>query len=104
MKKINNFIGNAPKISGNGSIEYELWVDSSGSLYVRIVDNNFDTSTPGTFNSTLFQVSKYVSHRCSSSEMIVSEGYDINLNDMVPVSDKNTSAFLKAILRHLIPC
>ena len=104
MIKINNFIGRAPKICGDGNIEYELWVDSSGSLYVRIVDNIISTSTSETFNFILFQVSKYVSHRCSSSAMTVSQGYDINSKTTVPVNDNNTSAFLKAILRHLIPC
>ncbi|WP_342040302.1 hypothetical protein [Aeromonas caviae] len=104
MIKIDNFIGSAPKIGGDGYIEYELWVDCSGLLYVRIVDNIISTSTPGTFNSILFQVSKYVSHRCASSAMTVSQGYDMNSNTTVPVNDNNTSAFLKAILRHLIPC
>ncbi len=104
MIKIKNFTGHAPKISGDGEIEYALWVDSTGSLYVQIVGNNIITPTPGTFDSTLFQVSRYISQRCSSGAMSVSEGYDINSKKMVTIDNCNSSAFLKAILRHLIPC
>ncbi|WP_199878448.1 hypothetical protein [Aeromonas salmonicida] len=50
MKKIEGFQGKAPKIKGDGNIEYYLWIDDLGALYVQMFENNINTTTPGTLS------------------------------------------------------
>ncbi|ELM3717329.1 hypothetical protein RYR53_000317 [Aeromonas hydrophila] len=104
MKKIENFQGKAPKIKDGGHIQYHLWIDDSGALYVQMFENDIDTPTPGTFDALLFPVSQYMNSRCSEGKMSVSQGYNISTCAFQNINNNNTSAFLKAVLRHLLPC
>jgi hypothetical protein len=104
MKKIANFQGKAPKIKGTGNIEYYLWIDDSGMLYVQMFENDISTTTPGTFDSLLFPVAQYITSRCLDDQMSVPNGYNISTGAVELIQNQNTSAFLKAVLRHLLPC
>ncbi|MGL6348926.1 MAG: hypothetical protein ACRC2U_03560, partial [Aeromonas sp.] len=104
MNKIDDFQGKAPKIKGDGNIEYYLWIDNVGELYVQMFENNINTTTPGTFDSLLFPVAQYITSRCLDDKMPVFNGYNISTGKDECIQNKNTSAFLKAVLRHLLPC
>ncbi|ENA1892780.1 hypothetical protein ABF602_001658 [Aeromonas salmonicida] len=104
MKKIEGFQGKAPKIKGDGNIEYYLWIDDLGALYVQMFEKHINTTTPGTFDSLLFPVAQYIINRCSDDKMSVSQGYHISTGEVECIQNNNTSAFLKAVLRHLLPC
>lgn len=99
MKKIDPFLGVTPKLEGQGDIKYCLWVDSKGALYVQIVEN----SSSGTFSKCLFSVSKYLFLRNCTDKLSSLEGFDISTNKVIPVEGNNNGAFLKAILRNLLP-
>jgi hypothetical protein len=97
MKKVstNNLV--AKKISGQGEIEYSLWVDGEGWLYIKIESVN-----GGTFSDMLFSISRYALARNAKNEIADIEGYDIKTGSMVRSRNNNDSAFLKAVLKNLI--
>jgi len=98
MKKIVSYIGVAPKLSGIGSIEYCLWIDEQGRLYVQFVKNE----ASGTFSNFAFSVSKYESLRDSEKPLNQLEGHDVESGVCKMTDDNNNGAFLKAALRHLL--
>jgi len=99
MKKISDFVGCALKLNGDGDIQYCLWVDSNGGLYVQLELNE----KAGTFSDLLFSVSKYHAIRNSDTSLGKPEGYDIEAKAFRNSRNENDSAFLKAALRHLLP-
>jgi hypothetical protein len=99
MKQIGSYVGAAKKIKGQGSIEYKLWVDCSGNLYVQIVSNDLN----GTFTSHGIPVSKYASLRNSERSIGQIEVFDLQSGAHTEVRDNNNGAFLKAVLRALLP-
>lgn len=103
MKQIANYFANAEKISGNGTIRYCLWVDDAGKLYVQFAENEVNAASPGTFTSLLFSVTEYASIRDSNSNIGNLIGLDASDGTRMTASDNNNGAFLKAVLRHLLP-
>jgi hypothetical protein len=99
MKKIGTETFAASKLSETGSVEYCLWVDSVGSLYFQIIGNE----ASGTFSNYLFSVSKYQSERASTKALGNLDAYNIELKKHEIVKDNNNGAFLKAVLRNLLP-
>ncbi|WP_126526347.1 hypothetical protein [Stutzerimonas stutzeri] len=99
MKKIENCVISAPKLSKTGSIKYCLWVDEKGNLYVQMIENE----ESGTFSNHLFPVSKYQSERRSTKALGSLEAFNIGNNTFEKVDDNNNGAFLKAVLIHLLP-
>jgi len=99
MKKIGTETHTAPKLSGTGDIEYFLWIDAVGGVYIQIVGND----ASGTFSNYLFSVSKYQSERTSAKALGNLEAYNIERKESEIVEDNNNSAFLKAILRNILP-
>jgi len=99
MKKIDAFVGVAPKLVGDGNIQYFLWVDKQGKLYVQLEHND----KSGTFSKLLFSVSMYESMRKRSSSLGDMQGYDIESKTYKISQDNNNGAFLKAVLCHLLP-
>ena len=99
MKRIENCVISAPKLSKTGSIKYCLWVDEIGSLYVQMIENE----DSGTFSNHLFSVSKYQSERRSTKALGSLEAFNIGNNTFEKVDDNNNGAFLKAVLIHLLP-
>lgn len=99
MKKIENFVILAPKLNSAGSIKYCLWVDETGNLYVQMIENEGS----GTFSNHLFSVSKYQSKRRNAKALGSLEAFNIENNTVENVNDNNNGAFLKAVLRHLLP-
>ncbi|SEG24434.1 hypothetical protein [Nitrosomonas ureae] len=89
----------APKIEGQGHIRYRLWVDEKGNLYVQF-ENNAES---GTFSNLLFSVSKYESERNSDKALRNLKGYDSISKSFKFSGNNNDGAFLKAVLRHLLP-
>jgi hypothetical protein len=103
MKQLENFIGNATKIKGSGPIEYELWFDGNGTSYVRIVGNEIVTNEPGTFSKLLFSVNEYSHLRNSNSDINPVCGYDLSTRTTIQSKNNDDGAFLKAVLRDLLP-
>lgn len=99
MKKIGTETFAASKVSETGNIEYCLWVDGVGSLYFQIIGNE----ASGTFSNYLFSVSKYQSERASTKELGSLDAYNIETKKHEIVKDNNNGAFLKAVLRNLLP-
>ena len=99
MKKITFFTSVTSKISLNGDLQYSLWVDKNGSLYIQL-EKNEDS---GTFSNLLFSVSEYGSKRKIQHALGDLRGYDIESQSFVVRKDNNNSAFLKAALRDLLP-
>ncbi|MDX5979348.1 hypothetical protein ACSTAY_07420 [Vreelandella alkaliphila] len=104
MNKVEQFEGKAPKMQGEGAIHYFLWTDDKGALYVQMFENDVDTKSPGTLNQYLFPIAQYIDKRCKDSQLKVTEGLLVDNGDLGKVENNNTSAFLKAVLRHLFPC
>jgi hypothetical protein len=102
MRKIENFTATAPKLS-SGNLEYCLWVDDQGALYVQIIKNLTETVSPGSHSKLLFKVSTYFDLRFSDAALDDLQG--INPSDYSVTIDGNNDAgaFVKAILRHLFP-
>ena len=98
MNKIENFRAVADKVSAKGRVEYELWVDDGGLLYVQLVGNN----ASGTFSGHAFSVSDYAHLRNSSAALGKMAAKSTENGHTLQVEDKNNGAFLKAALRHLI--
>lgn len=99
MKQIQSAIEEAPKIEGGGKLKYRLWVNGEGNLYVQIEDN----AAAGTFSELLFSVSTYASLRNRNESIGQPSGYDIASGQQRVSANTNDSAFLKAVLRHLLP-
>ena len=99
MKKIGTETHTAPKLSGTGDIKYILWIDAIGGVYIQIVDND----ASGTFSKYLFSVSKYQAERATSKALGNLEAYNIERQEAEIVEDNNNGAFLKAILRNILP-
>ena len=99
MKQIGKETHTALKLSGTGDIKYILWIDAIGDVYIQIVDND----ASGTFSKYLFSVSKYQAQRASSTALGNLEAYNIESQETEIVEDNNNGAFLKAILRSLLP-
>lgn len=104
MNKVEQFEGEAPKIKGRGSIRYHLWTNDRGALYVQLSSNEIDTTSPGTLDQYLFPVAQYIDSRCEESQLNVTEGLRFESGSLEKIENNNTSAFLKAVLRHLFPC
>lgn len=99
MKKIESYSCIAPKISGTGNIEYCLWVDTEGNLYVQIIGNE----AAGTFSKYLFSVSQYQGKRKNSKSLGNLTAFNVESGKIEPVADNNNDAFIKAILNNLLP-
>lgn len=99
FKKIDAYVGEAHKINGKGTIEFTLWVDSSGSFYIQMISNELS----GTFTTHVIPVKKYASLRNSESAIGSIEVVDLINGERIKVQDNNNGAFLKAVLRDIIP-
>lgn len=100
MKKIENHIGSAQKLSCTGNINYCLWVDETGDLYVQMTENDGES---GTFSKNLFSVSKYHHIRTSDDDIRDLESFNYEKQITETVNNKNNKGFLKAVLMHLLP-
>lgn len=99
MKKIEGFIATASKIK-SGKIEYCLWTDVNGALYVQILRNIIRTSKPGTHSNLLFRVTDYLNVETSPTQML---GFNPETYGKEYSKDNNDFAFLKAVIKHLLP-
>ncbi|MEI7590527.1 MAG: hypothetical protein WCJ49_04380 [Deltaproteobacteria bacterium] len=99
MKQIQSAVAEAQKIEGSGKLKYRIWVDGEGDLYVQIEDN----AAAGTFSEMLFSVSKYATVRKNTASIGQPVGYDLTNREQRVSANKNDGAFLKAVLRHLLP-
>lgn len=98
MQQIHIINNEAPKLEGTGKLKYQLWADSSGSLYVQIEEN----VAAGTFSPLLFPVVKYALERGSVKAIGQPVGIDLVKKTERVSSNSNDGAFLKAVLRHLL--
>lgn len=97
MKQIHITNNEAPKLGGTGTLKYQLWVDASGSLYVKISEN----SDGGTFSPWRFPVAKYASGRNSTGSLGQLVGLDAE-GKKQDGKNSNDDAFFKAVLVHLL--
>ena len=101
MKKVPDFCGKAKKISGEGLLHYELYLDERYDLYVKIIKNDTDTDSAGTFNKWYFSVKDYAVDRDSSGDIKNLSGID-RYGKTEEVKNSNIDGFLKAVLCHLL--
>ena len=99
MRKIDGFVGIAPKIK-SGEVEYCLWSDSGGALYIQITKNITKTDHPGTHSSLLFRISDYLSPATISTNM---DGFNPKTFAKETSKNKDDAGFVKAILKHFFP-
>ena len=97
MKKIEGFAAIAPKIK-SGEVEYCLWTDNDGALYVQIIRNIVDATKAGTHSNLLFRVSEYLGREESFQKM---HGYNPVTFVEETSKDNNDAGFVKAILKQL---
>jgi hypothetical protein len=102
LNKIENFSAIASKLK-TGSLEYCLWTDANGALYVQIVRNRTNTQKPGTHSKLLFRVSAYLNDRYLENELPVIRGINPETFREETSENNDDSGFIKAILRHLLP-
>lgn len=104
MKKIEGFTGKAQKANGEGEIEYCLWADTDGALFVQMVDNLIETRSPGSHSTVLFGVAEHLDIRFATK--IIDK---MNCRESVPpfnkttVTGTNNFRFLREILKQLVP-
>lgn len=102
FKKIEDFIAIAPKLKA-GSLEYCLWTDDDGAFYVQIIRNLIKTEVPGTHSKLLFRISDYLNDRNSENALQGIRGINPETLSAEASENNDDSAFVKAILRHLLP-
>ena len=99
ITELKSFKAKAPKVGGIGYVEYCLWVDSKGRLYVEILENE----ERGTFTDLVYPVAKYAEFSNSPYAIKISDAFSVkNMKETKSVNN-NDAGFLKAILLHLLP-
>lgn len=88
LRKLNMPPLQAPKVKGGGVIEYELLVDASMSLWVRMLDN----SKEGSFSTQPIALTGIASAELATAQKGGLEGL---------TGDNNNKAFLRAVVEHL---
>ncbi|PSU69819.1 hypothetical protein C9J22_13150 [Photobacterium phosphoreum] len=96
MKRFNDVTYRADKLSNSGVIEYSLWIDKFGELYIQLMRNDFKTESPGTFSDCFFSINANSNKKLSRDNIC---GVDVNLNKKV-IGNVNTSFFLQAAINH----
>ena len=99
MKPIPTTVLKAPKLEGVGKIEYLLWVDPDGGLYVQLADN----AAAGTFGHLLYSVSEYAGARKLTASFGKLTGYDSRTAEKRVSDNSNDAGFFKAVLCDLLP-
>jgi len=102
MKRIENYIFSAPKLR-EGSLEYALWIDENGALFIQILRNIIETTKPGTHTKLLLRVSDYLDERHTKGNYSSILGINPETFEKEIETDSNNGRFIKAILRHLFP-
>lgn len=95
--EIEDYIGAATKLEGNGKIMYKLLINEKHELHIQFVENEED----GTFSDIVFSVAMYAPERHSRHVLKELEGYDPSTGKLVRRRDNNNGGFLKAVLKHL---
>lgn len=98
MKKITQEPRVAQKVSGDGEIEYDLWVNRKGELFIQVVGNDYS----GDFSDCAFSVVDYEELRDSIAKLGTLEGRTIEDDTKIILKNTNNGGFLKAALRDLL--
>ncbi|MCD9481806.1 hypothetical protein GLP25_01210 [Photobacterium phosphoreum] len=96
MKRLDDNTYKAKKVSGNGFIDYYLWVSRFGEHYIQLHFNDFDTKSPGTFPECFFKITDH-SNKSLSLDNIC--GVDKKLVKQT-IRNVNTPTFLQAAINH----
>ncbi|WP_318473457.1 hypothetical protein [Photobacterium leiognathi] len=96
MKRFNNNTYKAKKVSGNGFIDYYLWVSPSDELYIQLHLNDFDTKSPGTFPDCFFSIAEHSNRSLSLNNIHGVNSRLVKQN----IRNVNTPAFLYAAIKH----
>ena len=102
MKRIENYIFSAPKLR-KGSLEYALWIDENGALFIQILRNLIETTEPGKHTKLLLRVSDYFDERHNDGDYPSILGINPETFQNEKETNRNNSGFINAILRHLFP-
>ncbi|MDO4795935.1 MAG: hypothetical protein Q4A28_08375 [Brachymonas sp.] len=87
------------KIGGFGSLKYNLFIDENGATFVQITHN----SESGEFPELLFPVSKYAFNAKNNIKISQTRGYKQSTNRWHESENTNTDAFLRAVIKNLLP-
>ena len=99
MKQIEGYHGHTRNVSETEWIDYSLWVDTHGKLYIRL-DHNTGT---GSYSNALYPVSDYADRRHGDEEIKDLRGYKQDGNKLFGRPYPCDPGFFKAALRHLLP-
>lgn len=99
MKKIDGFTGVADKLQSSGQLDYYLWVNDKGELYVEIKNSD----EKGTVSSCVFSVAEYAIESKNKPKINNLIGVNPYTDELVPSSNFNDCGFLKAVLCDLLP-
>ena len=102
LQKIANFTAVASKLT-SGELEYCLWTDHDGALYVQILRNLTNTKHPGTHSKLLFKVSDYLNLQSTANLSRGVPGIDAETFKEDQSQNKDDPGFIKAILKQLFP-
>ncbi len=98
MNRIGEYRAVAKKVSGLGSVSYDLWVDGAGDLFIQIVGNE----RSGTYTNHAFSVREYGPVRDEERALGSMNARSIKSGELIVVEGNNNGAFLKAALQHLM--
>ena len=99
IKKIKSYIAKARKVSGIGEVEYCLWVDDLGRLYVELVNNE----ESGTYTPLVYRIADYVDSYKNEAALKIKKTYNAETGKIVGSDNSNDAGFLKAALLDLLP-
>ena len=99
ITELKSFKAKAPKVGGIGYVEYCLWVDSKGRLYVEILENE----ERGTFTDLVYPVAKYAEFRNSENAIKLTDAFSVKNMKETRSINSNDAGFLKGVLRDLLP-
>ena len=99
MKQIEGYNGHTRNLSETEWIDYSLWVDTHGKLYIRL---DHYTGT-GSHSKAHYPVSDYADRRHGDDEIKHLRGYNQDGIKLISRPDSNDPGFFKAALRDLLP-
>ncbi len=104
MKKIENYSGSARKLNGVGTVEYALWVDEAGVLFIQILKIIVPgTDTPGEHTKLLIRASDYLDKRFDSTVDKPISGLNLKTGEYKTEKNNNNKTFINAILQQMFP-
>ena len=93
-----DYIGAASLLMAEDKVDFKLWVDGNGKLYVQLVKG----SQSGKCSPLRFSASEYAGLRGGDTTIKMPSGFDEN-GQYKETTNTNDGRLLTAVLRHLLP-